>query len=310
MISGLTPYSYKHNSKRHYKMRYYILTIRYLKLFILLICFYSCKEKTNMEGITDSVNLKIENYWNNFNFQDTSYEKTAIKTEKTFEGFIRNLEISSDEIAKRAINNMLSNTLRERNTFVYFWKLYDKYLYDPDSPFLNENLYTTVLQYIISSTQTTDSDKDIATFQLNMIHKNQIGQTANNFTFIQSTGSISSLYQIESEYIILFFNIPDCDECSKTKEIINEFSFSLNKIQTLAIYPGNDTDLWYKTDYPKQWINGYDINQSILSDNLYDLRVFPTIYLLDKYKRVLLKDASIEKLNNYLSKLNLTRKIE
>lgn len=291
-----------------YKMRYYITTIRYLRLFILFICFYSCKEKANMEGRTDSVNLKTEDYWNNFNFQNTNYETTAIKTEKTFEGFIRDLEISSDEIAKRAINNMLSNTLRERNTFVYFWKLYDKYLYDPDSPFLNEALYTTVLQYIKSSTRTTDSDKDIATFQLNMIHKNQIGQIANNFTFIQSTGSISSLYQIKSEYIILFFNIPDCDECTKTKQILSEFSFSPNKIQTLAIYPSNDKDLWYKTNYPKQWINGYDINQCILSDNLYDLRAFPTIYLLDKCKRVLLKDVSLKKLNEYLSKLNLTKK--
>ena len=35
--------------------------------------------------------------------------------------------------------------------------------------------------------------------------------------------------------------------------------------------------------------------------NLYDLRAIPTLYLLDKNKTVLLKDATLQKVEQYLA---------
>lgn len=40
-----------------------------------------------------------------------------------------------------------------------------------------------------------------------------------------------------------------------------------------------------------KWINAYDKEQVLTRDLLYDLSSIPSFYLLDKEKKVLLKDA-------------------
>lgn len=280
-------------------MKHIVLHIFYL---ILIINIFSCIDKPNCTNKVNSyTDSNIQNYWNNFNFKDSDFYKNSSNTEYYFDKFIRMIHISSKEIAQKAVYNMLSLCEKYNYTLPYFRELYDKYLYDPDSPYRDENLYSFVLQYILSSQYTNKSNKSIATFQLNMINKNKVGNIANNFDFINSSGKLSSLSEINSEYIILFFNIPDCEECIRVKKVINNLSFSPQKIKILAIYPGEDEEIWNKTDYPEEWINGYDIGESILSNNLYDLRAFPTIYLLDKNKHVLIKDATIEELESYFA---------
>ena len=51
----------------------------------------------------------------------------------------------------------------------------------------------------------------------------------------------------------------------------------------------------------KEWTNGYDKELVIKNKNLYDLRAIPTLYLLDKNKTVLLKDATLQKVEQYLA---------
>ena len=51
----------------------------------------------------------------------------------------------------------------------------------------------------------------------------------------------------------------------------------------------------------QEWTNGYDKELVIKNKNLYDLRAIPTLYLLDKNKTVLLKDATLQKVEQYLA---------
>ncbi|KAA5118039.1 DUF5106 domain-containing protein, partial [Bacteroides fragilis] len=56
-----------------------------------------------------------------------------------------------------------------------------------------------------------------------------------------------------------------------------------------------------RNDFAKEWTNGYDKELVIKNKNLYDLRAIPTLYLLDKNKTVLLKDATLQKVEQYLA---------
>ena len=63
-----------------------------------------------------------------------------------------------------------------------------------------------------------------------------------------------------------------------------------------------DKEEWERhlPDFPKEWINGYDKKLVIKEKNLYDLKAIPTLYLLDKDKKVLLKDATVAQIDQYL----------
>ena len=78
--------------------------------------------------------------------------------------------------------------------------------------------------------------------------------------------------------------------------------FAAGNLKILAVYPDEDKEEWERhlPDFPKEWINGYDKKLVIKEKNLYDLKAIPTLYLLDKDKKVLLKDATVAQIDQYL----------
>ena len=78
--------------------------------------------------------------------------------------------------------------------------------------------------------------------------------------------------------------------------------FEAGNLKILSVYPDEDKEEWERhlSDFPKEWINGYDKKLMIKEKNLYDLKAIPTLYLLDKNKKVLLKDAVVGQIEQYL----------
>ena len=72
--------------------------------------------------------------------------------------------------------------------------------------------------------------------------------------------------------------------------------------RTSARIPDEELDEWRKhlNEFPKEWINGYDKKFAIKEQQLYDLKAIPTLYLLNKEKTVLLKDAPAQAIEEYL----------
>lgn len=73
-------------------------------------------------------------------------------------------------------------------------------------------------------------------------------------------------------------------------------------LQILALYPDQDLTLWRNklAEIPSTWITGYDADQKITHQNLYNLDAIPTLYLLDQNKKVILKDAPWQAIEAYL----------
>ncbi len=128
--------------------------------------------------------------------------------------------------------------------------------------------------------------------------KNNPGQPANNFNYTTPIGKKNQLYNIKAKYTLLFFYNPECEACKEYKEMLassNIISAATKKgtLNVLAIYIDKDISTWKKhlPEMPKTWIQGRDINEYLYRNNIYDLHAIPTLYLLDKNKRVILKDV-------------------
>ena len=136
--------------------------------------------------------------------------------------------------------------------------------------------------------------------------KNQVGKQANNFSFVNKEGHNNSLYKIEAPLLLLVFNNPDCSLCHQTEKSIvqNELLQSLmnsGRLKLLAIAPDADYEEWMNHTYPSNWLVGYDKEKVIYEQRLYDIQRLPCLYLLDKDKRVLLKEADYNRLCKYIS---------
>ena len=74
----------------------------------------------------------------------------------------------------------------------------------------------------------------------------------------------------------------------KLKELVDS-----GKMKLLTFYPDEDVALWKErlSELSDSWVNGYDKGQVVTHENLYDISSIPSFYLLDKDKKVLLKNV-------------------
>ncbi len=185
-----------------------------------------------------------------------------------------------------------------------------RYFYDPNSPLRDEEMYLPLCRRLAES-PLQDSlhrakyAKDAANCSLN-----RIGTKAADFAFSDKNGRIRTLYSIKADWTLLFFSNPGCHACKdiiehlKAMKGFNE-SIAAKKLAIVNVYIDEDMTGWYDymPYYPENWYNGYDHNLVIRTDHLYDVRAIPSLYLLDKEKKVVLKDAPEDRMYHQLSQL-------
>ncbi|MCL2727895.1 MAG: DUF5106 domain-containing protein [Bacteroidales bacterium] len=250
---------------------------------------------TNPAEIADYLAVR---FWDHFDFSDSTSVDTPEYAEQAFVDYIDIFPHVSEQALKSSIGKTLEKALVDSKMFTYFVGLFEKYLYDPNSPMRNEEFYAIAIEYIIASQQIDEIDKVRPQFQLEQVNKNRKGTMAADFTYTLPNGKQESMYKIKTEFLILFFNNPGCAACADYQQglvyspVISQM-LDTGRLKILAMYVDEDLGEWekYRPSVPALWINGYDASLAIRGMDLYDLRAIPSLYLLDKDKRVMLKDV-------------------
>lgn len=163
----------------------------------------------------------------------------------------------------------------------------EKYLYDPNSPMRDEDFYAVI------AACRGDAD-EVALCSLN-----KVGTPAADFEFVDARGVYRKLYDIKADYTVLFFSNPGCAAC---KTIVESFrGREPEGAAFVNVYIDEDIDAWreYESFYPDSWFNGYDPETVIRRDELYHVRAIPSLYLLDRDKKVIFKDAPAERVLSF-----------
>ena len=172
-------------------------------------------------------------------------------------------------------------------------------LWNPLSELRNEGFYIPVVESVLNTRRTGEHYGVYYQQQLSTCVNNAPGTYAADFTYTDAGGRLYSLYDTQSEYTLLLFSNPGCPACReiigmlKSSPIINSME-QQGRLALLSIYIDEDVSAWYQglSDYPEEWITGYNQDLSIRDNLVYDVRAIPSLYLLDRDKKVLLKDVS------------------
>ena len=184
------------------------------------------------------------------------------------------------------------------NVFETFCDLTYKYLYDPNSPMRNEDIYYHFVKRLASYEGISLEMRDKYAYDAKMCSLNKVGTVAADFRFADKNGKIRTLHSIEAPVTLLFFSNPGCTMCYDIiqtlsgSEAISE-RIAAGQLAVLNIYIDEDLEGWrsYMPIYPENWYNGFDPDLVIRTENLYNVRAIPSLYLLDENKKVLFKDV-------------------
>ena len=246
----------------------------------------------------ERANYLVAHYWKNFDFADTAMLHSEQFEKEIFPNYLGFLGAASLEKASGSLASLLNGMQGDTAVYNFFISNLEHYLYDPNSPMRNEDLYIPVVKQMIASPAVDPTEKMRLEDRLSLAMKNRPGDKAADFVYTTDSGRTGRLYGLKSDWLILFFNNPGCPAC---RDIADEMMASgviphlieTKKLIVLGIYPDEDLTAWfeYGASFPKEWIYARDKSQIIREKELYDLKAIPTVYLLDYQKRVVIKDA-------------------
>lgn len=310
--------------------------MRYIASLLIALLVVGCsgRQKSNNEQITyepgtrtmkrsveDISTLRsheeyedmITHFWDDFDFEagDEVIAYDTIDIINALGEYVRYIPPQKADSLMRALTR---RTLRSKPVMEFFSTIADIVLHDPNSPLRNDEYYIPILETLLESPLLDEYERIVPQYDLDIALKNRIGRVAVDFTYTLADGRSYRLHDIEANYTILMFSNPGCPMCREIMEqigaspLLNELS-ERGDIRIISLYPDEDLEAWHQHlgDMPNSWIKAYDRYQTITTERLYNLSAIPALYLLDKDKRVLIKDgtsvAQIENVIAYIESL-------
>ena len=274
-----------------------------------------------MEDPQDRAEYMAQNMWNSLTDPSRTYPCDSLlvsgvrraDVEQKFANWTQVLGMSSRPVAEKSVSRLYDRALAcekkdtSSNVFETFASLVDKYLFDPNSPLRDEDLYGAYASRLAAYEGYTEVQKEKYARDARLCALNKVGTKAADFRFADRRGKIRTLYGVEAPYTLLFFSNPGCEACMSIINVLKEDPqisgmISSGRLKVLNIYIDEDLDAWrsYMPVYPDEWYNGFDPDFVIRNETLYNVRAIPSLYLLDSDKTVLLKDAPENRMFEYL----------
>lgn len=266
----------------------------------------------------------LEHYWDGFFAGDGLTDSSAVlgvkkaDLEQALASYLQLVSFVPKAEGQEAIGNLFHSIEEKQaadtagHVYLLMTEMVSLYLYDPNSPLRDEDLYLPFVRGMIKSPFTREEVLPGYVFEEKMCSLNRYGTVATDFGFKEIGGRIRNLHGIKAEYTIIFFSNPGCEACrdfmlalrgsEKLSSLVKE-----GKVAVLNIYIDRELDKWreYVHNYPSFWTNAYDYKFIIRDEAIYNVRAIPSIYLLDRDKKVLLKDTPPEKVLEFIDNSNI-----
>ena len=261
-----------------------------------------------------------QHYWDGVTFMDDRIVRTPFFQPK-FERYYRDIiSQSSDSIIQESdYQILLARTAPEMYKFLLNW-LTDEYIYPK---YMGQDAVFVHLfeKYHSKGVSSWLNDKQIQTISKRayMLMANLIGEKAANLEMVDSSGKSSSLYDVNADFTVVCFWDPTCGHCKEEVprlDSIYQAEWKKNNLKIFGVLSAdikddivhqwvkfiNDHKLgeWVNVYQPKEMRDEEEKNNRAGYHQLYDVTVTPTLYLLDKEKRIIGKKLTWEQINDLL----------
>jgi thiol-disulfide isomerase/thioredoxin len=272
--------------------------------------------KTHADSLANYQYYK-KHYWDGITFMDDRIIRTPFFLPKLQQYFENVIPQSPDSIIKESdYMLLLARSAPEMYKFLLNW-LTDEYIYPK---YMGQDAVFVHLfeKYHSKGVSSWLNEKQIKTIsdRAYMLMSNLIGDQAANLQMVDSSGVEKPLYNIKANYIVVVFWDPTCGHCQHEVPRFDSIYNAKWKKEGVKMYgvltEPKDFDLWKKFIRDKKlgnWINVYEteaqrkmVEQAKQPSykQLYDVTQTPTLFLLDKDKKIIAKKLTMEQLDELL----------
>ena len=263
----------------------------------------------NWKGeVTDTLfelNFTKKHYWNNVDFTDSRLVRTPILHGKV-DIWLKNLTFPTAEDGINNVDELFNRAMVNEDVFKYVANQTAKY-YRKSNVIGLDAVYVHIADnYLLKrdiAPWIKGEEKQKIRRRLAKMKPNIIGNKAPNIALNDREGNRISMREIDAEYTVVFFWDYECPFCQDSmprwKSIYNKYKDKGLEFYAVCINT-DDPNQWTKyIDQNKlEWINVIG-NERARYSQQYNVDGTPTVYLLDKEKKIIskkLKETQLERL--------------
>ncbi len=250
-------------------------------------------------------NYLVEHFWDRCDLKSafSSHAKMA----EAFKDYVSFMPYAAADTVHASINKLLERMKKHPKNMLALGEIAEANLYSDTAQFISDELYLPFAKAVAATKKVPSASRARFEHHALTITNSQIGASLAEIKFETPTGEKADLSKVEAQYVLLFINDPECEDCAmarvrlaadyNTRQLIDK-----GIVKVVSLLPDEASDEWKETVaiYPENWIVGAcpDIDDTL------DLRYPPVMYFLDKDKKILLKNLKIDNVINAFGILN------
>jgi len=249
-----------------------------------------------------------DHYFSNLNPADDRYLRTPLLKNKLEFFFEKVLIQQPDSIIKESVK-LIEQARPNKTCFQYYTQYALNYAIKSKTMGVDAAFVDLAKRYYLSGQATWADSTLMANIKERVIklQYNLLDMKAQDLALETIDGEFVKLHELDANYTVLYFFETDCGHCKKVTPRLKTEILDAYKdlgVQVMAVYTQQKKDEWQKyieDNVLYDFVNCYDPNYQTNFRIFYDVYSTPTIYLLDKNKKIIAKRLDIENLKGFLN---------
>jgi hypothetical protein len=258
-----------------------------------------------------------DHYWDGLSFSDERLARTPV-FEPRLDKYFRELVSPDPDSIEKEVDHMLLYSRVSKPMFQYLMVYFVQKYVNPQ--YMGQDaVFVHLFDKYINAGETeffTEKYRKYLNDRAYSIMANLIGQPAANLEMVDTSGALRPLYGVNADYTIICFWDPTCSHC---KEVVPRLDSMYKakwqkegvKIYGVLVDGGQQAWIQFIKDHNLGgWTHVYETKEHEQATEkagqpgfrqLYDVYQTPTLYLLDKEKRIIAKKLSYEQLDEVIN---------
>ncbi|MDE7411714.1 MAG: DUF5106 domain-containing protein [Paramuribaculum sp.] len=264
----------------------------------------------SISNFNNRCDYMVTHYWD---FCDTKRAfSSRDKMAEAFKVYLSFMPYATADTVMTSIDKFLKRIEKQPKDVAFIADQAIEKLYSDSSEFVSDQLCLKFIDNAISNSKVKKEDKLRFNHLSTKLHNSATGSIAPDFNYTDCSGETHRYNVADSTCMatILFFNDPDCDECRMSRvkldaDIHTTKLIDAGVVRIAAITPDSATDDW--CDKASRFPDTWTVGASEDIDEIFDLRVSPSFYLLNYTGKIMLKHATVDMILNITNQLSVPK---
>lgn len=254
----------------------------------------------------------IDHFWDGMDFTDTVKARDMQELEQNFANFTSLFPVVADSVPRLqlAVDRLVRASEADSVAAANLRETAEIYLYDVVSPMHDDDFYRLYVNSFLASDKISEGSRMRYEYQLEELGSNRVGDTAADFGLVAKDGSVvplSEKVKCAPLTVVMFFN-PWCSDCHDISSamaadpVISRAAGSGRVALVAVIADGEWSDFSSAMPLESPWQEYAAQDNSVEDDQLYSIRIIPTLYVVDSAMKVVQRTTTPEKISALLSR--------